>query len=172
VVDQPLSDRTKIMLVWPIAGFFVVIAFGIGMISMAAFDSDNGSSDSAASSAAATSDAEVVDVELGDLFIEPAMIHAPAGTVTFQIENTGGTQHNFAIEGAGSTEMIDPGGSAELTVDLEAQTVGPYRFALEPFERQRLLEGLDDVALTLRHEEGIAEFEAARPGPRRRWDEG
>ena len=106
------------MMVWPVAGFLVVIAFGVGLISMAAFDSNNETtSASAASGEPAAS--EIVDVSLGDLFIEPAMIHAPAGTVTFRIKNDGGTQHNFAIEGAGSTEMIDPDGSAELTVELE-----------------------------------------------------
>ena len=57
------------------------------------------------------------------------------------------------------------GSGAELAVDLEAQTVGPFAFELDPFERQRLLEGLDDVALTLRHEDRIAAFEAARPSP-------
>jgi 3-isopropylmalate/(R)-2-methylmalate dehydratase small subunit len=61
-------------------------------------------------------------------------------------------------------ELMAAGSGAELTVDLETQTVGPYRFALEPFERQRLLEGLDDVALSLRHEGEIAAFEASRPG--------
>ena len=121
MVDSPMSDRTRLMLVWPVAGFFVVIAFGIGMISMAAFDNDNdpGSAPAAASQGGAT---EVVEVELGDLFIEPAMIHAPAGSVTFDIKNTGGTQHNFAIEGVDSTDMIDPEGSTEFNVDLDEGT--------------------------------------------------
>ena len=57
------------------------------------------------------------------------------------------------------------GSGAELAVDLEAQTIGPYAFDFDPFERQRLLEGLDDVALTLRQEHEIAAFEAAHPSP-------
>ncbi len=57
------------------------------------------------------------------------------------------------------------GSGADLAVDLEAQTIGPYTFEFDPFERQRLLEGLDDVALTLRHDDEIAAFEAARPSP-------
>jgi manganese oxidase len=109
------------MMVWPVAGFLVVIAFGVGLISMAAFDSENGSGSSSVA-ASGEEGSEVVDVTLGDLFIEPAMIHAPAGTVTFRITNDGGTQHNFVIEGAGSTEMIESGDSAELTVDLEEGT--------------------------------------------------
>jgi 3-isopropylmalate/(R)-2-methylmalate dehydratase small subunit len=53
----------------------------------------------------------------------------------------------------------------ELTVDLEEQAAGPYRFEFDAFERHCLLEGLDDVARTLAHEEEIAAFEAAHPSP-------
>ena len=56
--------------------------------------------------------------------------------------------------------MQEPG---ELTVDLEAQTVGPYSFEFDPFERHCLLEGLDDIARALRHDDEIAAFEAAHP---------
>lgn len=112
--DQRLSDRTRLKLVWPVASFFVVIAFGVGLVSMAAFNARAGTVSSAASS-----EGDAVDVELGDLFIKPAMIHAPDGTVTFKVHNSGGTQHNFVIEGVDSTQMIDPDGTAELTVDLE-----------------------------------------------------
>jgi 3-isopropylmalate/(R)-2-methylmalate dehydratase small subunit len=64
-------------------------------------------------------------------------------------------------------ELAESDPAAEVTVDLEACEV---RFAdsLVPFEldgyaRWRLLEGLDDIGLTLRHTEQIASFEAARP---------
>jgi len=54
-----------------------------------------------------------------------------------------------------------------VAVDLEAQTVtcGDLRFAfqMDPFERRRLLEGLDDIGLTLEHEAEITEFESHRP---------
>ncbi len=60
-------------------------------------------------------------------------------------------------------ELMAAGSGAELTVDLEEQIVGPYRFELDAFDRRRLLEGLDDIALTLRHEPEIAAFEAERP---------
>ena len=54
-------------------------------------------------------------------------------------------------------------------------TCGDLRFAftIDPFERRRLLEGLDDIALTLEHEAEITAFEAqparvdAGPGARR-----
>ena len=54
-----------------------------------------------------------------------------------------------------------------ITVDLEARelragdVVAP--FALDDFTRWRLLEGLDDIGLTLTHADAIAAYEAARP---------
>jgi 3-isopropylmalate/(R)-2-methylmalate dehydratase small subunit len=56
--------------------------------------------------------------------------------------------------------MDEPG---EITVDLEAQTAGPFPFGFDPFERQCLLEGLDDIARAQQHEDEIASFEAAHP---------
>ena len=60
-------------------------------------------------------------------------------------------------------------GSTELTVDLEAQTISDpagrtVAFDFDPFLRHRLLNGLDDIALTLEHEPGITAFEAGRLG--------
>jgi 3-isopropylmalate/(R)-2-methylmalate dehydratase small subunit len=49
----------------------------------------------------------------------------------------------------------------EITVDLEAQTAGGYRFEIDPFQRHCLLEGLDEIGLTLAHEDAIAAYEAA-----------
>jgi len=61
------------------------------------------------------------------------------------------------------------GGATELTVDLEALTVAmpgaePVAFEFDPFRRHKLLNGLDDIGLTLQHEAEIAAFEASRPG--------
>ena len=61
--------------------------------------------------------------------------------------------------------LMAAGSGAELAVDLEQQTAGPYRFEFDAFDRRRLLEGLDDIGLTLRHEREIAGFEAAHPSP-------
>ena len=54
-------------------------------------------------------------------------------------------------------------GPDELTIDLEQQTVGPFRFEFDPFERECLLQGLDDISRALQHEDEIAAFEAAHP---------
>jgi 3-isopropylmalate/(R)-2-methylmalate dehydratase small subunit len=56
--------------------------------------------------------------------------------------------------------MAEPG---EITVDLEAQTAGPYSFEFDAFERECLLQGLDDIARALQHEDEIAAYEAAHP---------
>jgi 3-isopropylmalate/(R)-2-methylmalate dehydratase small subunit len=53
----------------------------------------------------------------------------------------------------------------ELTVDLEARTAGGFPFELDDFSRDCLLQGLDEVALTLREEDAIAAFESRRPAP-------
>ncbi len=49
----------------------------------------------------------------------------------------------------------------ELTVDLEARTAGGFPFELDDFTRECLLGGLDEIGLTLRHEDAIAAYEAA-----------
>ncbi len=56
----------------------------------------------------------------------------------------------------------------ELTVDLEACVVRDAsgfeaRFRVDEFRRYCLLEGLDDIGLTLRHEPSISEYESRRP---------
>ncbi|AWB07654.1 3-isopropylmalate dehydratase small subunit (plasmid) [Azospirillum humicireducens] len=53
---------------------------------------------------------------------------------------------------------------ASVTVDLPAQTLtGPdgraLSFAIDPFKKECLVEGLDDVALTLRHQDAIDAFD-------------
>jgi 3-isopropylmalate/(R)-2-methylmalate dehydratase small subunit len=49
----------------------------------------------------------------------------------------------------------------ELTVDLEAKTAGGFPFELDDFSRDCLLEGLDEIALTLREEAAITAYEQA-----------
>ncbi|HEX7660011.1 MAG TPA: 3-isopropylmalate dehydratase small subunit [Pseudonocardiaceae bacterium] len=59
----------------------------------------------------------------------------------------------------------DPG--AEVTVDLKEKTVrvGDFvcPFSIDDYTRWRLLEGLDDIGLTLRNVADIDEFERHRP---------
>lgn len=120
-MNQKHPDRTKqMMLLWPLAGFFVAMAFGTGVIAMAAFDSND--------PAFAARSTSVIEVELGDLFISPGAMTAAAGEVTFKVINSGATEHNFAIEGAGGTEMLASGESTTLVMELEP---GEYTFLCE-----------------------------------------
>ncbi|MET0842901.1 MAG: 3-isopropylmalate dehydratase small subunit [Mycetocola sp.] len=62
--------------------------------------------------------------------------------------------------------LIDAQPGIEVTVDLVAQTVAigdlTVSFEIDDYTRWRLLEGLDDIGLTLRNEEQITQFEASR----------
>jgi 3-isopropylmalate/(R)-2-methylmalate dehydratase small subunit len=68
-------------------------------------------------------------------------------------------------------ELLEAQPGATITVDLEARTVvagdGPDRvedsFDIDDYTRWRLLEGLDDIGLTLSHEDAISAYEATRP---------
>ena len=65
-------------------------------------------------------------------------------------------------------ELGEADPTASITVDLDAQTVShgaefEARFDIDPFTKHRLLNGLDDIGLTLQHAEDIDAFEAQRP---------
>ncbi|SDS13705.1 3-isopropylmalate dehydratase small subunit [Corynebacterium timonense] len=55
----------------------------------------------------------------------------------------------------------------DVTVSLESRTVtvgeSTYTFDVDDYTRWRLMEGLDDIGLTLRQEDAIDAFEARRP---------
>jgi 3-isopropylmalate/(R)-2-methylmalate dehydratase small subunit len=58
--------------------------------------------------------------------------------------------------------LSSPGGT--VSVDLPSQTVtgpdgGSHRFEIEPFPKECLLKGLDEIAMTLEHEPDIARYE-------------
>ena len=53
----------------------------------------------------------------------------------------------------------------EITVDLEARTAGGFPFELDDHARECLLEGLDDIALTLRDEPALTAYESAHAAP-------
>ena len=64
----------------------------------------------------------------------------------------------------GSDEAAGP---VSIEIDLERQTATTdsgqvYRFEIDGFKKKCLLEGLDDIALTLQHESDIAAYEQRR----------
>ena len=65
-------------------------------------------------------------------------------------------------------EYLDKNPGAHIEVNLEDRsiTAGEIKssFEIDDYTRWRLMEGLDDVAITLSHVDEIANFEAKRPG--------
>ena len=61
--------------------------------------------------------------------------------------------------------LANPG--VEITIDLVQRTATlgdlTVEFSIDEYTRWRLLEGLDDIGLTLRDESSITDFEARRP---------
>ncbi|AYC38280.1 3-isopropylmalate dehydratase small subunit [Streptomyces griseorubiginosus] len=64
-------------------------------------------------------------------------------------------------------ELTEKDPEAEITVDLEAREVRAEgitaSFELDENSRWRLLNGLDDISITLQNEDDIAAYEAKRP---------
>ena len=70
-----------------------------------------------------------------------------------------------SVEDIWTTIEADP--KAEITVDLESRTVSysdkTLPFELDDYTRWRLMEGLDDIGLTLKQTDSIDAFETTRP---------
>jgi 3-isopropylmalate/(R)-2-methylmalate dehydratase small subunit len=68
-------------------------------------------------------------------------------------------------------DLLETQPGATITVDLESRTIRAGEgetaiedsFDIDDYTRWRLLEGLDDIGITLAHEDAIAAFEAERP---------
>ena len=64
-------------------------------------------------------------------------------------------------------ETIEADASTQVSVDLEKRTVSyaghSVSFEIDDYTRWRLMEGLDDIGLTMQHVDEIAKFEAKRP---------
>ena len=65
-------------------------------------------------------------------------------------------------------ELAEADPTAEITIDVAQRSVSygtefETTFELEEFTRYRLLNGLDDIGLTLQHSEAIDSFEQSRP---------
>ncbi|MCB1390525.1 MAG: 3-isopropylmalate dehydratase small subunit, partial [Rhodobiaceae bacterium] len=72
------------------------------------------------------------------------------------------------VSGAELDKLMDDanrGANATMTVDLEAQEIhgpdgGTVRFDLDPFRKHCLLNGLDDIGLTMEKAKAIDSYEA------------
>jgi 3-isopropylmalate/(R)-2-methylmalate dehydratase small subunit len=82
-----------------------------------------------------------------------------AGVLPVQVDGEVGEALMAAVE-------ADP--AVRITIDVEARTILSSAgisatFPLDDFTQWRLLEGLDDIGLSLRNEDAIVAYEAARP---------
>jgi 3-isopropylmalate/(R)-2-methylmalate dehydratase small subunit len=97
----------------------------------------------------------VLAPRFGDIFRGNAL---KEGLLPVELELT-------AIEALWDAVELDP--SLLVTVDLTAREVRAaglsWNFPLDDFSRWRLLEGLDDIGLTLRHDAEIGAYESRRP---------
>jgi len=99
----------------------------------------------------------VIAPRFGDIFRNNC---TKAGLVPVQVDGNTGVALLEAI-------TRDP--SLEVTVDVERLVVSApaagieATFPLDPFTQHRLLEGLDDIGLTLRHAGAITDHEQRRP---------
>lgn len=98
----------------------------------------------------------VVSARFGDIFRGNS---AKGGLLAAQVEQPD-------VELLWKLLEAEPG--TEVTVDLRERTVQAkdltVPFQIDDYTRRRLLEGLDDIGLTLRHADDIATFEKTRPG--------
>jgi 3-isopropylmalate/(R)-2-methylmalate dehydratase small subunit len=64
-------------------------------------------------------------------------------------------------------ELIEADPALEVTVDLDTRTVNAgdltAEFEVDDYVRWRLMEGLDDIGITLQYADAITEFESTRP---------
>ena len=99
----------------------------------------------------------VISPQFGDIFRNNC---TKAGLVPAEVDADAGRALLRAV-------ADDP--TLEVTVDLERLVVVvpaagiEAPFALDPFTQHRLLEGLDDIGLTLRHSQDISAHELHRP---------
>jgi 3-isopropylmalate/(R)-2-methylmalate dehydratase small subunit len=101
--------------------------------------------------------AAVISPRFGDIFRNNSTKN---GLVPVQVSPEVGEALMRAVE-------ADP--TLEITVDVERRVVSApavgieAEFPLDDATRERFLEGLDDIGISLRHAEDISAFEASRP---------
>ncbi|GGQ38053.1 3-isopropylmalate dehydratase small subunit [Couchioplanes azureus] len=97
----------------------------------------------------------VVAARFGDIFRSNAL---KEGLLPVQLDQK-------AVEAL--WDMADSEPEKRITVDLAERQVraddAAWGFPIDDFSRWRLMEGLDDIGLTLRHESAITSYEKVRP---------
>ena len=99
----------------------------------------------------------VISSKFGDIFRNNS---TKAGLVPVQVDEETGLK---LLEAAAEVPFL------EVTIDMATKTVSAPQagitanFTIDDFTQGRLMEGLDDIGLTMRHESDITTYEAARP---------
>ena len=97
----------------------------------------------------------VISSRFGDIFKGNS---GKAGLLTAVVEDE-------VVEHLWSNLEQSPG--MELSVNLESKTIvsgeNTYSFSIDDYTRYRLLNGLDDISMTLQAEDEISRFESHRP---------
>ncbi|HET6482243.1 MAG TPA: 3-isopropylmalate dehydratase small subunit [Actinoplanes sp.] len=97
----------------------------------------------------------VIAARFGDIFRGNAL---KEGLLPVQLDQK-------AVEALWDLAESEP--DKRITVDLEGRRVvaddAPWSFPIDDFSRWRLMEGLDDIGLTLRHADAITAYEKGRP---------
>lgn len=100
----------------------------------------------------------VISPRFGDIFRNNA---TKTGLITVQVDQE---VADYLLKAAAD----EPG--LEMRIDVENRTLSipeigvEVTFPLDEFTQFRLLNGLDDIGLTMQHDDAIAAYEATRPG--------
>jgi 3-isopropylmalate/(R)-2-methylmalate dehydratase small subunit len=85
------------------------------------------------------------------------------GLLTAQVSQSDVERLWKLLESAPGTELTVDLGSRTITAKATTADTVVVPFDVDDYTRWRLLEGLDDIGLTLRHEAEVTAFEASRP---------
>jgi uncharacterized cupredoxin-like copper-binding protein len=102
---------------------FVLFAAMLTAVEVFGAESAKAKSAAAAQPSAAATRVQVQEKEF-KILLSTKSVHA--GPVTFVVKDVGKVQHDLAIQGGKRTSLINPGGSATLTVTLKKGTVTVY----------------------------------------------
>jgi plastocyanin len=124
-----------------LAGVAPALAAGCG--------GDDNETTTAPAGGATGTDAQTVNVSETEYRLDPSNPTVQPGTVTFEVTNDGGVDHNLEVEGPGGEQELEqdigPRESGTLTVDLS--TPGRYEFYCPVGDhRDRGMEGEITVA--------------------------
>jgi len=104
-----------------ILGFSALLIATLALSQSSSAESGSPGGQATAATAAAMQHASI---ELGDIFIKPAETHVSAGHVMLDVRNTGGIQHDLALEDGPATPLLDAGATGAL--DLGVLEPGTY----------------------------------------------